>query len=245
MRLRWLSSGSCGLVIAAPNCRGQTWWEGRVYSSPPFPKRGCCCPPSTAKQAQLELGGPFYSGLNLGFPISCEHRDGLAGSSALQNISWAFPGEQQSPTRRGTPWSLFPCPPKGDLRQHHQAEQARAETLKGCDAEQDREKGGQKERHQERGGWDGVGDVLGGGYVRQDGLLQGQTHILGGFGTNGPPSQMHGSGGDSLGIVQQLRFPAGSASLANSLRVCCPRRSLDPSEILGAGFLRGEEQRFR
>jgi len=111
LRFRWLPSGSCGLVIAAPNCRGQTWWEGRVYSSSPFPKHSHCCPPPTAKQAQLELGGPSYSGLNPCFPTPCEHEHGPAGSSALQNTSRAFPGERQKPTRRGMPCPLFPCSP--------------------------------------------------------------------------------------------------------------------------------------
>lgn len=75
-----------------------------------------------------------------------------------------------------------------------------------------------KKRHRERGGWERVGGVLRGDYGRQDGLLQGQSHILDGFETTGPPpSQVRGSRGDSLGIARQLGFPASSASLANSL----------------------------
>lgn len=109
-RLCWQpsDSNSCGLV-ATPNCRGQTQWEGKFSSSFPFPKHGHCCPPSTAEQAQLELGGLSSSDLSLFFSTSCGHGDDPSWSLALQNISWYFSGEQQSPTRK-TPHSFFSCP---------------------------------------------------------------------------------------------------------------------------------------
>lgn len=196
----------------------------------PSPKAGPLPPSSTARQAQLQLGGSSSSGLNLCFATSCECVDGPAGTSAVQNTSWAFPLGQERPTKRGIPCPLFPCPSRQIWGNTTRLSRLELKPL-GAVVEKGTEKKEQKTKAVRKG------RLRGSWRCSRNGLWGTKwSHILDGFGTTGSPRCVCGRGGDSSGVTQQLGFPASSASRANSLRALLLKEVSQPCKNSQAWF---------